>query len=156
MKDYFKPISNQFQTFYERNIIYHEPNILLFSSLIFVINVAIAFRYEYYFYSFLFFLLVITSILFHTYKNFYSFAIDKLVIFMIFLYGSYLLYHKFRMKKLGFVLLIMATFLLTIFFFYYGYFTNSYCYNPDVKIGNLYHCLVHVIGAFGHQMIILL
>ena len=83
-------------------------------------------------------------------------VVDKIVIFMIVLYGSYMLYHKIRMDKLGLISLIVVTFLLTVFFFYYGYLTNSYCYDPDVVIGNCYHGLVHVIGAFGHQMIVLL
>jgi hypothetical protein len=52
--------------------------------------------------------------------------------------------------------LIVVTFLLTVFFFYYGYLTTSYCYDQDEVIGNCYHSLVHVIGAFGHQMIMLL
>lgn len=136
---------------------YQTPNnLLVFSSLIFVVNAVIAFRYGYYFYSYLFLSLVITSILFHTCKNIYAFCLDKIVIFMVFLYGSYLLYHKFRMKKLGLVSLIVATFLLTVFFFYYGYLTNSYCYDPDKGIGNYYHYLVHIIGSLGHQMIVLL
>ena len=82
--------------------------------------------------------------------------IDKIVIFMIVFYGSYLLYHKFSMDKLVLISLIVVTFLLTVFFFYYGYLTNSYCYDPDKVIGNYYHSMVHVIGAFGHQMIVLL
>ena len=99
---------------------------------------------------------MITSVLFHTYKNLYTFVFDKIVIFMIFLYGSYMLYHKFRMKKIGLISLIVATFILTVFFFYYGYLTKSYCYDPDVVVGNGYHSLVHIIGALGHQMIMLL
>lgn len=145
-----------FQTNYESESQYLIQNLLVFSSLFFLVNVAVAFRYGYYFYSFLFFSLVITSILFHTYKNFYSFVIDKIVIFMIFLYGSYMLYHKISMDKLGLISLIVVTFLLTVFFFYYGYLTKSYCYDPDVVVGNCYHSLVHVIGAFGHQIIMLL
>jgi len=153
---YLKPILNLPQTLYESETEYLTQNILVFSSLIFLVNKVIAFRYGYYFYSFLFLSLTITSILFHTYKNIYTFAIDKLVIFIIFLYGSYLLYQKFRMDKIRLVSFIVTTFLLTVYFFYYGYLTNSYCYDPDIMIGNCYHSLVHVIGAFGHQMIIFL
>ena len=145
-----------FQTYYESETQYLIQNLLVFSSLFFLVNVVVAFRYGYYFYSFLFFSLVITSVLFHTYKNIYIMVIDKLVIFMIVLYGSYMLYHKFRMDKLGLISLIVVTFLLTVFLFYYGYLTESYCYDPDVVIGTYYHCLVHVVGAFGHQMIMLL
>jgi len=145
-----------FQTDYESETQYLTQNLLVFSSLFFLVNVVVAFRYGYYFYSFLFFSLVITSILFHTYKNLYIFVIDKIVIFMIFLYGSYMLYHKFRMNKIGLISLIVVTFLLTVYFFYFGYLTKSYCYDPDVVVGNCYHSLIHVIGAFGHQMIVLL
>jgi len=135
---------------------YLTQHLLIFSSIIFVINASVAFRYGYYFYSFLFLSLTMTSVLFHTFKNLYTFVFDKMVIFMIFLYGSYMLYHKFRMNKIGLISLIVFTFLLTVYFFYYGYLTNSYCYDPNVMVGNFYHSLVHIIGAFGHQMIMLL
>ena len=69
-------------------------SILCYSCLVFITNAIAAFFKEYYLYSFLFFILTITSIIFHSYNNIYTNVIDKIAILSIVFYGSYILYNK--------------------------------------------------------------
>ena len=129
--------------------------LLLFSSFIFITNVLTTFHQKYYIYCFLFFGLTITSVLFHYHTNIYTNLVDRLFILSIVLYGGYLLYNKSRIDNQNQfkILFIIITFLLCIFLFFYGYYSNNYCYHPDKCIGNIYHCILHMISSFGHHLI---
>ena len=72
-----------------------------YTSFIFLINSAFALYKQYYFYSFLFLLLTISSILYHypvnsIYVNFF----DKLCIITVVLYGGRMLYQKNMIENL--------------------------------------------------------
>lgn len=129
--------------------------LLLFSSFIFITNVFTTFHKKYYIYCFLFFGLTITSLLFHYYTNIYTNLLDKLFILSVVFYGGYLLYSKSKIdnQNLLHILFIVITFLLCIFLFFYGYYSNNYCYHPDKYVGNKYHCILHVISSIGHHLI---
>jgi hypothetical protein len=136
-------------------------NCCFYSSFIFLLNSILAFYYEYYVYAFLFLLLVCTSLIFHSTINIYTNLLDKISIFLVVLYGSYLFYTKLIVKvKTDFIatyiyaFFIINTFLITIYLFYYGYFTNNYCYSEDLELANNYHSLMHFISSFGHICII--
>jgi len=137
---------------------------LVFSSLIFITNVLTAYYKRDYIYSSLFFSLTVTSILFHSNPNLYLNIIDKISIFSIFLYGSYQLYHKITQQITqpiiaGYsvqILLIFATFLATIYLYFYGYWFQKYCFHENPQIGDQYHSLVHLIGSIGHHLILFL
>lgn len=129
-------------------------SILCYSCLVFITNAIAAFFKEYYLYSFLFFNLTITSLIFHSNNNIYTNVIDKIAILSIVLYGSYILYNKISIQKKLRIFVIITTFLLTLFLFFYGYCNNCYCYNPDKCIGDKYHSLLHLISSIGHHFII--
>jgi hypothetical protein len=133
-------------------------SILCYSCLVFITNAIAAFFKEYYLYSFLFFILTITSLIFHSNNNIYTNVIDKIAILSIVLYGSYILYNKTLLENRSKIriFVIITTFLLTLFLFFYGYCNNCYCYNEDKCIGDKYHSLLHLISSIGHHFIIYL
>lgn len=133
-----------------------EYNLLIYSSLIFITNAITACYKKYYIYSLFFVCLIITSFIFHSNNNIYTNILDKFAILAIVIYASYILYNKIYTDKHILVILILITFILSIFLFYYGYCTNSYCYDPDKCIGDKYHCLLHFISSIGHHFIIFL
>ena len=145
----------------------HNP-FLVFSSLIFITNVLTAYYKQDFIYSSLFFSLTVTSVLFHSNPNIYLNIIDKISIFSIFLYGSYQLSQKISHQisqqisqpiaigHSGQILLIFATFLATIYLYFYGYWFQKYCFHENPQIGDQYHSLVHLIGSIGHHLILFL
>jgi hypothetical protein len=149
-----KDLSNNETCDNNQNI--NKLTILCYSSFIFITNVITAFIKKYFLYSFLFCFLIMTSVIFHSNNNIYTFVIDKIAVISIVLYGSYILYKKISSKNRSTIFLIITTFLLTIFLYYYGYCTNNYCYNPDKFIGDIYHTLLHIISSIGHHFIIFL
>lgn len=130
-------------------------NILFFTSFIFIINTLAALYKKYYFYSFLFFGLTITSLQYHSTHTMHANIIDKVVIAGIVLYGGYMLYKKSD-KSISINIFIITNFLACVFLYIYGCFTNNYCFHPDSIIANNYHVLMHIIGSIGHNFIIFL
>jgi hypothetical protein len=130
-------------------------NVLFFTSFIFIINTLAALYKKYYFYSFLFFCLTITSLQYHSTHTMYANIIDKIVIAGIVLYGGYMLYKKSD-KSISINIFIIITFLACVFLYIYGCFTNNYCFHPDAIVANNYHALMHIVGSIGHNLIILL
>jgi len=137
--------------------------LLMYSSLIFITNSLTALYKGYYLYSFLFASLVVTSVMFHSTGKKIYFILDKIPIVFIVCYGGYMLYQKLENKlqnnleiKLYEVLFIVSTFLVTIFLYTYGYYTNQYCYHTNKDIGDNYHAFLHFICSIGHHCIILL
>jgi hypothetical protein len=138
------------------NKILNNNSILVYSSLIFITNIFTAFYKKYYFYSFLFLALTITSVIHHSTNNVYSDVMDKIFILSIVLYGSYVLYNKMDKNKYVEISLIIISFLLCIFLYFYGYFTKKYCFDSNNYIANNYHCLLHFISSIGHHLIVFL
>lgn len=133
--------------------IFFTNNLLFFSSFIFLTNVVANYVKTYYVYSALFVFLIVTSLIFHSNNNIYTNILDKIAIFCIFIYGSYVLYNNLNMDKLYQIILIILTFISCIFLFFYGFCCNQYCYNSDKVISDYYHCMLHFIGSFGHHLI---
>ncbi len=52
-------------------------------------------------------------------------------------------------------ILIISTFLYTIYLYYYGYCYNKYCFHEDKKVANLYHSLLHIVSSIGHNLIVI-
>ena len=121
---------------------------LIYSSLLFITNALHALYKKHYLYSFSFFLLSISSVLFYSFPSIYTNLFDKLFIFLVVLFGASLFIHKLLFQQL----VISLSFLFTIFFFYFGYFTNSFCYGP---YGNDYHLALHFISSIGHHLILI-
>ncbi len=145
----------------EKILLTNKYNSCFYSSFIFLINVIIAYYYEYYIYSFLFLILFITSIIFHTKKNKISLLLDKISIILVIFYGGYLFYNKLIISEKSYknfiiYFLILATFITTIYLFYYGYYTKKYCYCYDENIANYYHSFLHILSSIGHIFITIL
>jgi len=134
-----------------------------YSSFVFVINAIVAYYYKYYLFSFLFVLVFISSLFVHyVNRSCTSLIIDKIFIIFIVFYGGFLFYQKlweieeFNFRNVTFSVLIVFTFLLTNYLYYYGYVFNQYCYNPDITVANNYHSFLHLISSLGHNLIVLL
>lgn len=132
------------------------PNILLFSSLFFITNIVTAFFKEEYLYSMFFLFLTITSLIFHSNNNIYTYTIDKIAIVLIVTYGSYILYNKRNENTHLYFSFIMITFFACVYLYYYGFMCKKYCFCDDKCIAQKYHFLMHIIVSIGHHMIIFL
>jgi len=138
----------------------HNYNICFYSSLIFLVNSIVAFYFGYFFYSIIFFILVITSLIVHSTYNVYAMIIDKVAILIVVSYGGYLFYTKcFQIvdyKQIIFMISIVSTFLITIYLYYFGYYNNQYCFCEDKQMANQYHSFMHFISSLGHILIVLM
>jgi hypothetical protein len=132
-----------------------EENILFYTSFFFITNIITAFYKKYYLYSFIFFMLTLTSIIHHSHYTIYTNIIDKISIFFVVTYGAYILYTKKHIDNFM-LTLIVITFVSTIILYIIGYFTKHGCFHPNKCVSENYHCLLHFISSFGHQLIILL
>jgi len=126
-----------------------EKRCCFYSSFVFLINVILSFWMGEFMYGLLFFCLFATSIFFYTYNELEPFLLDQLTIFMVVVYGF--LFFLSKPKRWPYVLLVLSTFLATIYFFFYGYFTDSYCYG---YYEDEWHSLLHVISSIGHLAIL--
>ncbi len=128
----------------------------LYSSFIFLTNSIIAFYISDVIYSLLFVFLFFTSIMYRiTNKHAYMFIIDKLAIISVVFYGGYTLYLKLHRISLLISFIITVSFLLTIYLFYYGYHTQTLCYDKNKEKSNTYHSLLHLLSSAGHHLILL-
>jgi hypothetical protein len=137
-----------------------EYNSCFYSSFIFLTNTIVAYQYKYYTYSLVFFLLFVTSIIVHSVTNIYTIIIDKVSILLVVLYGGYVFYNKLftLTTSVQYLLsiIVIVCFLSTIYLYCYGFFMSSYCFTKDIQIGRAYHSLLHFIGSFGHNLIVVL
>ena len=135
-------------------------NCCFYSSTIFLVNSIAAFYFDYYLYSFFFFLLVITSLVVHSNNNIYTNIIDKISILFIVFYGGWIFYKKcllpIDIKRMGLMITIVSTFLITIYLYLFGYINRQYCFCSDINLANKYHSLLHMISSIGHNLIILM
>ena len=128
-------------------------SILFYSSFMFITNVLAALIQEYYIYSLLFANLTITSVMFHTNNTIYTNILDKISILAVVFYGGGVLYNKINAHNIGYVSIIVLSFLLCNILYFYGYYNKKYCYDPNKKIGDQFHCWLHIISSFGHHFI---
>jgi Ca2+/Na+ antiporter len=152
----------------------------VYSSYIFLGNCFLAYYFEDYIYSLLFLCLSITSIIHLSSYNIYTSIIDKISVYCVIFYGGYVFYKKYKKnieknndndndndenkdnkKNIPIFeyikyFVVIITFLLVIFLYYYGYITNNYTFHPDEITAQIYHCIMHFIASFGHAVIITL
>lgn len=138
-----------------------EFNSCYYSSFVFIINLLVAYYYEYYFYSSIFALLFTTSLIYHSTYTIYTNILDKIPICLIAFYGGWLFCNKMITKCNCYInnlviIIIITTFLLTIYLYFYGYLYNNYCFCDDNIIANYYHSFLHVLSSLGHICIIIL
>ena len=133
------------------------------SSCIFIINTILGIYCNYIIYSLLFFCLFITSIIHHTYKTDFTYIIDQVSVLYVVLYGGLLFYQKLfyinntiSFKYISMAILIIVSFLLVNYIYYYGYYSQKYSFDIDTHLASKYHALMHYISSFGHILIMLL
>ena len=135
-------------------------NSCFYSSFVFLSNIIIAYHFKYYIFSFLFLLLLITSLIFYSYTNIYTNLLDKIPILLLFVCLLNMLYNKCKKInnnfKICLSMLIVFSFLVTNYLFYYGYLAKEYCYHKDKKVADLWHSLVHVNTSIGFNLLFLL
>lgn len=125
------------------------------SSFIYLTNCILAYAYNYNVYALIFFCLFVTSILFHSNNTSQvAYILDKISICMVVCYGGYLFYKNYSQTLIIMNYMIIMTFLLTLYLYYYGRMYSKYCYDPDEGTANKYHSLMHVISSIGHILII--
>ena len=132
-----------------------EKKITFLSSFIFLTNTLIAAHFNYVLYSLLFFILFLTSILFRLKKNIFTYALDKLLIYTVVLYGGYMFYMKYPSIDTLISFLIISTFLSVVLMYEYGYVTKQYCFDSNSALADTYHALLHVISSIGHTLIMI-
>ena len=132
-----------------------ELNFCVYSSFIFLTNVVVFFFLGYTFYAFLFLCLLLTSVLHHSNPSTITYMIDKLSVWGVVLYGGYLFLTKWDSISTKMALVIIVTFLSTIYLYYYGYTNQSYCFDKNQERGMLFHSGMHVISSIGHHLIAL-
>jgi len=137
--------------------------ICFYSSLLFLINVVVAFYYKYYFYSGAFMLLTITSLCYHSHYTPFTRMVDKIAICLVVFLGGYLFYNKANERteeitttQIILSLLIAGTFLFTLLLYYYGYVTSSFCYCADTTTSDYFHAFTHAVCSLGHVCVIML
>ena len=133
----------------------NEYDTTYYSSFLFLLNVCIGIYIKDLTYTLLFFCLFLTSVLYRTYNNNYYLLADKLAIYAIVLYGSYILYKKYTTIPLYIYYCILTTFVLTIVLYHYGYYTYQFCFDTDAKTGYFYYSFLHCISSIGHTLIML-
>lgn len=150
-----KQLQNELE---KQNINIKNFPILLLSSLFFVTNSFTAYYNEYYIYSFLFFILTITSLIVHSkvYKNYYTNIIDKVAVLSIVLYGGYMFFNKEHIKKWLSCFIIIVSFLMCVYLYIYGFIIKEYCFCNEKSIAEKWHFIMHAISSFGHHFIIYL
>jgi hypothetical protein len=144
------------------NLLIKNREELAYTSLLFITNYLNARFNGYLNYSTWFYLLTISSILFH---GFYPDSvlmniIDKIPILGIVYNGGYLFYTKLNnnntYKNIILQLLVSGSFFFVLIIFYYGFLSNQFCFDSDEKIANTYHALIHIASSIGHNIIIIM
>jgi len=135
--------------------LYGFNNVCVFSSLIFITNIIIAHYYDNDIYVFLFSCLLVTSLLVHYTQNEIICYIDKFFIFLIILYGGYLVFNKgicdCSANEYFCIFTIIITFLACVYLYLSG--ISNCPYEIYGVYGNHNHALLHFIGSFGHNLI---
>jgi len=132
-------------------------SICCYSSLLFITNVILSYLYKDYIYTFLFIYLTISSVIHHSNKTLYTYIFDKIAVISVVIYGFIQFRKKINMSKNKIIIvLIILSFLLTIYLYYYGYISNTLCFDDNNITAEKWHCLLHLISSIGHNLIIIL
>lgn len=132
-----------------------EIHILRYSSLIFLTNVFFGIWYNLYLYAFLFLLLTFSSVMVHTEDTLFINIVDKIIIFLIFLYGLIRLYYNNYNYNYKLLFLIVLTFLFCIVVYIYGFFNKCFCFDECDNVAQCFHASMHLIGSFGHLLLLI-
>jgi hypothetical protein len=131
-------------------------SILCYSSLVFWTNSIAAYRQKDYPYCALFYFLALTSVYVHKFEEqFFINFVDKLFIFLIFLYGCKTIYKKKKKLHSLQLALILSSFFFCVFVYNVGYFCRAFCFDNNENTSTFCHVLMHLVGSIGHHCILL-
>ena len=124
------------------------------SSTVYITNAIVAYCCNKIVYALIAFVLVITSWCYHSdTSNIYTKNIDKTVVNIYILYGFYqICLKKVSIENMFSYLIIVISLSLSIFLYYYGSCTDSFCFHPE--FGDWYHAIMHGISSLGHHGIL--
>lgn len=149
-------------------------NPCFYTSILFLIVAIKALYNNYIPYGLLWLQLSITSILYHgkmysEVNKDYLLSYDKASAYLVVLYGSYLLLqkiscfsdatnkkYKINLCSIITILIIIISFLTTIYLYHYGYQISKYCFDDNKETAHFYHMVLHLLSIIGHLLIILL
>jgi hypothetical protein len=141
-------------------------NCCYYSSHLFLINVLVAYYFDYLAYSLLFIALFISSIAYHTTYHIYSYIFDKICILSVVSYGGYVFFTKLldisytpaMWNPVNIVesLIVFVSFISIIYLFYYGNMCKKYCFCEDGLVANKYHSFLHLLSSIGHICIVII
>jgi Na+/citrate or Na+/malate symporter len=133
-------------------------SICFFSSFIFLFNIIYSYLKNEIIYCILFLFLLITSLLFHYYKNVFLLFIDKISILAIFSFGLYKFLQKITIVNtyLEYLLIvvILLCFIIVNYLYVYGYLVNKYCFCNNSYACEICHSILHMFVSIGHNCII--
>lgn len=157
------------QELYPEYLSTKECNYCIYSSFLFATNVLTGIYFGQYLYAFLFLLLTLSSIIHHSSRTQLTRNLDRIALYTVISYGGYKFYEHYKtittatgnpfdldLKTITKYALIIITFLLCVFLYFFGYFTNNYIFHPEYVTGQLYHVLMHFCATIGHHIIIAL
>jgi len=133
-------------------------SICFFSSFIFLFNIIYSYLKNEIIYCILFLFLLITSLLFHYYKNVFLLFIDKISILAIFSFGLYKFLQKITIVNtyLEYLLIvvILLCFIIVNYLYVYVYLVNKYCFCNNIYACEICHSILHMFVSIGHNCII--
>lgn len=124
------------------------------TSLVMGTNAIHALLKQYWIYGLAFTGITLSSVLYHTSAKKDStglslFWFDQACIYTVFVVGFYYFLYVSRPLQTVAILSII----LVMFYYFYGYYTTDFCWNPNPNFGQLYHGFMHVAGSLGHHAI---
>lgn len=133
-------------------------NPCLISPFLFLTNTVISYIYGYVFYAFLFAQLLLTSLYYHGVGDWVSTVLDRSAVLALIGYGGYMFATKLTAGdyRSSLAALVVATFLLSGYLYFYGRQEGAYCFDADPAIANSWHAGLHAVSALGHICIVLL
>lgn len=125
--------------------------VLHLTSLVMGTNAIHALLKQYWIYGLAFTGITLSSVLYHTStkQDYALFWFDQACIYTVFVVGFY--YFLYVSKSLQTVAILSIS--LVMFYYFYGYYTTDFCWNPNPNFGQLYHGFMHVAGSLGHHAI---
>lgn len=112
-----------------------------------------------YIYYISFYVLLISSVIFHSTQNYYLGFIDRMLCYNIVYQGCIRLFKKNNFNNVNKIFLVIITiilFLFVVYLYIFGYIYKKYCFSTNTIEGENYHSLLHLLSSLGHHIIIYL
>lgn len=129
--------------------------LLCFTSTFFATNVIVGLYLGYIVYALLFFILMCTSLLYHSTHHTMIKKIDRMAVITVSIYGAYMIYQK---QMFDFSLchaMIIFCFLFCVVVYEYGEHIQQFSFDPNPFVSQFYHTCIHLYGSIGHHFVML-